>query len=87
MSLFPLLVSPPNNTAVLLATDVRVKELIGGGLSPVTVGVIHSPNNKATINNTYTQEEEIYQIKGGQCLSRSRSRCVCVYIIIMYNHV
>ena len=40
--------SPPNNTAVLLVTDVRVNSLIGGGLSPVTVGVIHSPKNKKT---------------------------------------
>ena len=41
----PMAVEPPNNTAVLLlATAVRVKLLIGGGLSPETVGVIHSPN-------------------------------------------
>ena len=40
-----VLVLPPNSTAVLLVTDVRVKRAIGGGLSPVTVGEIHSPKN------------------------------------------
>ena len=45
MLLLPLVVKPPNNTAVLLVTDVRVKSSIGGGLSPVTVGEIHSPKN------------------------------------------
>ena len=43
--LYPLVVLPPNNTAVLLLTDVRVNELIGGGLSLATFGVIHSPKN------------------------------------------
>ena len=39
--LSPLGVSPPNNTALLSVTDVRVKLLQGGGLSPVTAGEIH----------------------------------------------
>ena len=40
--------SPPNNIALELLIDVKVKEYIGGGLSPVTVGDIHCPKN---INN------------------------------------
>ena len=43
MLLFPSEVPPPNNTALLLVTDVRVKLLQGGGLSPVTAGEIHWP--------------------------------------------
>ena len=36
---------PPNNIALLSFTDVRVKPLVGGGLSPVISGEIHSPKN------------------------------------------
>ena len=43
MLLFPLAVLPPNNIALELLIDVKVKELLGGGLSPVTVGDIHCP--------------------------------------------
>ena len=43
LSLSPSVLSPPNNTAVSLVTDVRVNSSIGGGLSPVTAGEIHSP--------------------------------------------
>ena len=43
MLLRPLGVRPPNNTALSLVTDVRVKLLQGGGLSPVTAGEIHWP--------------------------------------------
>ena len=43
LSLSPSVLSPPNNTAVSLVTDARVNSSIGGGLSPVTAGEIHSP--------------------------------------------
>ena len=46
MLLLPLVfiaVSPPNNIALELLIDVKVKSLIGGGLSPVTDGDIQSP--------------------------------------------
>ena len=46
--LLPLAVSPPNNIALELLIDFKVKRTIGGGLSPVTVGDIHCPKN---INN------------------------------------
>ena len=46
--LIPLAVQPPSNIALELLIDVKVKLLIGGGLSPVTVGDIHCPKN---INN------------------------------------
>ena len=39
--LLPAIVSPPNNAAVLLVTNVRVKSSIGGGRHPVTFGEIH----------------------------------------------
>ena len=55
--LTPLVVAPPNNTAVLLVIDVRVKSSIGGGLSPLTVGVIHSP--KQTLIHTHTVNSDI----------------------------
>ena len=35
--------APPNNIALELLIDVKVKSRIGGGLSPVTVGDIQSP--------------------------------------------
>ena len=41
--LHPLVVSPPNNIALELLIDVKVKSLIGSGLSPVIVGNIHCP--------------------------------------------
>ena len=41
----PLGVFPPNNMAQSLVNDVKVKELIGGGLSPVRLGELHLPNN------------------------------------------
>ena len=34
---------PPNNIALELLIDVKVKSSIGGGLSPVTIGDIHCP--------------------------------------------
>ena len=49
MLLSPLGVSPPNNIAVFLVIDVIENSLIGGGLSPVTVGVIHSSKNDKPI--------------------------------------
>ena len=45
---------PPNIIAVVLVIDVKVKELIGGGLSPVTVGEVHSPKNNKNNMNTHT---------------------------------
>ena len=47
-------ISPPNIIAVVLVIDVKVKELIGGGLSPVTVGEVHSPKNNKNNMNTHT---------------------------------
>ena len=41
--LLSLAVTPPNSIALELLIDVKVKQKIGGGLSPVTVGDIHSP--------------------------------------------
>ena len=37
----PLGVEPPNNRALLLGSDVRVKQLQGGGRSPLISGIIH----------------------------------------------
>ena len=34
--------SPPNITAELLEIWVNEKEAIGGGMSPMTVGMVHS---------------------------------------------
>ena len=47
-------ISPPNIIAVVLVIDVKVKESIGGGLSPVTVGEVHSPKNNKNNMNTHT---------------------------------
>ena len=52
--LYPSPVSPPNNIAVVLVIDVKVKISIGGGLSPVTVGKVHSPKNNKNNINTHT---------------------------------
>ena len=43
MLLAPLGTRPPNNIALELSIDVKVKAYIGGGLSPVIVGDIHCP--------------------------------------------
>ena len=47
---------PPNIIAVVhvLVIDVKVKSSIGGGLSPVTVGEVHSPKNNKNNMNTHT---------------------------------
>lgn len=39
----PLTESPPNRRALSSVTEVKVKESMGGGLSPVTTGENHSP--------------------------------------------
>ena len=44
--LFPSPILPPNNKPVVSFIDVKVKLEMGGGLSPVTVGEVHSPNLK-----------------------------------------
>ena len=35
-------VPPPKSTALLLETCVNVKSAIGGGMSPMTMGMVHS---------------------------------------------
>ena len=52
--LYPPPVPPPNNKLVVLVIDVKVKASIGGGLSPVTVGEVHSPKNNKNNINTHT---------------------------------
>ena len=41
MRCFPL--TPPNTTALLSSTVVKVKNAHGGGLSPVVAGQLHTP--------------------------------------------
>ena len=50
----PAPITPPNNIAVVLVIDDKVKAVIGGGLSPVTVGEVHLPKNNKNNMNTHT---------------------------------
>ena len=59
--LLPPPILPPNNKLVVLVIDVKVKSLIGGGLSPVTVGEVHSPKKNKINMNTHTH---IYRTAG-----------------------
>ena len=52
-------VSPPNNTALSLVSDVKVKKLTGGRVPPLIVGDSHSP--KDNLYN-FLQPDDLIQI-------------------------
>ena len=59
----PLGVAQPNNTALLLGIDARVKILQGGGPFPVISGTIQLPeiqNSNKIVFNVYHFDNVIY---------------------------
>ena len=52
--IYPLAVSPPNNTALLSETDVKVKLSTGGSLSPATLGEVHLPA-QVVVHSIFTE--------------------------------
>ena len=78
--------TPPNNTALLLVTDVRVKASQGGGLSPVTAGEIHWPE-RDNIGHQLLDSSTV-TVQCGYYISHDHvmwSTCTCTFTRQLYS--